>query len=114
MPGCQQREVRLYMEKPSATMSFAFFSPSLANCVRLGLLMSPTRQVGWPPTLFGTYLTFGSWTTGLGLPGGGPPHPPRHEVGYARRRFIRGQSRQDHSASAEKRAHYGNSLRTCR
>src|SRR6267142_6287016 len=90
MPGCQHREVRLYMAKPLSTMSLAFFSPSFANCVRLGLFTSAYLHVGWPPTLFGTYLTLGSCTTGLGLPATGSmppaefhPKPPCMKSGGA-------------------------------
>src|SRR6185436_7967652 len=40
---------------PASTSSLSFFMTSLAHCFRLGLLMSPTRNVGCSEVLFGVY-----------------------------------------------------------
>ena len=55
-PVAQQRAERDHIGLPVRTASLTFFSESLANCVRLGLLMFAIRNVGWSPTLLGTYL----------------------------------------------------------
>src|SRR5437899_10390953 len=62
-PVAQHRDERDHMGLPARTSSFAFFSASFANCVRLGLLRLAMRNVGCPPTLLGTYLWLGSCVT---------------------------------------------------
>src|SRR5712691_1692929 len=68
-PVAQQRAEREYIALPPSTSSFAFFSASFANCVRLGLLRFATRNVGCLPVLLGTKGWAGSLVTGGGLPG---------------------------------------------
>src|SRR6266852_8111802 len=76
MPVAQQRAEREYIALPASTSSFDFFSESLANCVRLGLLMSATLNVGCRPVLLGTKGWAGSNVTGGGLPGMAIHWPP--------------------------------------
>src|SRR5712671_6622496 len=75
-PVAQHRDERDHIGLPASTSSFAFFSESFANCVRLGLLMSAIRNVGCAPVLLGTKRWAGSCLTGGGLPGRGVHSPP--------------------------------------
>src|SRR5258708_822424 len=75
-PVAQQRAERDHIGLPASTASFVRLSASFANCVRLGLLRSATRNVGCSPTLLGTKRRAGSCLTGGGLPGSGVHSPP--------------------------------------
>src|SRR4029453_13559469 len=68
-PVAQQRAERDHIGLPASTSSLVFLSESLANCVRLGLLMSGMRNVGCPPTVLGPERWGGSCLTGCGPPG---------------------------------------------
>src|SRR5579864_5044532 len=69
MPVAQQRDSRAYMAMPRRTSALDFASASLANWVRLGLLMSATLNVGCLPVLLATQGWAGSQPVGCGPPG---------------------------------------------